>query len=557
MSEKLSLLERVKVEGDALRGTIAESLHDELTGSMREEDTLLMKFHGMYQQDDRDRREERAQKKLERLFSFMIRLRMPGGILTAEQWIALNDIAGQDSTDELKVTTRQTIQLHGVYKSRLKPTHEIFNKIHLDSIAACGDVNRNVTCSPNPIQSPLHAEVFAYASEISALLKPKTRAYYEIWLDEEKALDRKSEEDPLYKDAYLPRKFKIGICIPPNNDIDVFGNDLGLIAIIEDNKLVGFNFAIGGGLAFTFGNPDTYARLATEIGFVPAGEKTFKAIYEIVTVQRDHGDRVDRKQARLKYTIDKMGVDKFKDEVEKRAGFKFEEARPYVFNMREDYYGWQQDHAGNWHYTVFVENGRVLDNEHVAMKTALLKVAKNVPVNFRFTANQKVIISDVDQTDKEAVNKILEEFKILAHTDGTTVLRKNSMACVALPTCPLALAESQRYLPSLLTKIESLLEKHDLAKENIVTRMTGCPNGCGRSSVSEIGFIGTGPGKYNLNLGGDHEGYRLNRLYKESLNEAELITELDGLFGDFKEQRTNNESFGDFTFKQLFNEAKD
>ncbi len=557
MSEKLSLLERVKVEGDALRGTIAESLHDELTGSMREEDTLLMKFHGMYQQDDRDRREERAQKKLERLFSFMIRLRMPGGILSAEQWIALNDIAGQDSTDELKVTTRQTIQLHGVYKSRLKPTHEIFNKIHLDSIAACGDVNRNVTCSPNPIQSPLHAEVFAYASEISALLKPKTRAYYEIWLDEEKALDRKSEEDPLYKDAYLPRKFKIGICIPPNNDIDVFGNDLGLIAIIEDNKLVGFNFAIGGGLAFTFGNPDTYARLATEIGFVPAGEKTFKAIYEIVTVQRDHGDRVDRKQARLKYTIDKMGVDKFKDEVEKRAGFKFEEARPYVFNMREDYYGWQQDHAGNWHYTVFVENGRVLDNEHVAMKTALLKVAKNVPVNFRFTANQKVIISDVDQTDKEAVNKILEEFKILAHTDGTTVLRKNSMACVALPTCPLALAESQRYLPSLLTKIESLLEKHDLAKENIVTRMTGCPNGCGRSSVSEIGFIGTGPGKYNLNLGGDHEGYRLNRLYKESLNEAELITELDGLFGDFKEQRTNNESFGDFTFKQLFNEAKD
>lgn len=557
MSEKLTLLERVKVEGDALRGTITESLKDELTGSMREEDTLLMKFHGMYQQDDRDRREERAQKKLERLYTFMIRLRMPGGILTAEQWIALNEIAGKDSTDELKVTTRQTIQLHGVYKSRLKPTHEIFNKIHLDSIAACGDVNRNVTCSPNPIQSPLHAEIFAYAAQISNLLKPKTRAYYEIWLDEEKVIDKKSEEDPLYKDAYLPRKFKIGICIPPNNDIDVFGNDLGLIAIIEDNKLVGFNFAIGGGLAFTFGNADTYARLATEIGFVPAGEKTFKAIYEIVTVQRDYGDRVDRKQARLKYTIDKMGVDKFKEEVEKRAGFTFEEARPYVFNMREDYYGWQQDHTGNWHYTLFVENGRVLDIEGLAIKTALLKVAKNVPVNFRFTANQKVIISDVAPSNKDAVNNILEEFNLLAHTDDTSILRKNSMACVALPTCPLALAESQRYLPSLLTKIESLLEKHDLAKENIVTRMTGCPNGCGRSSVSEIGFIGTGPGKYNLNLGGDHEGYRLNRLYKESLGEAELITELDGLFGDFKVNRINNESFGDFTFKHLFNEAKD
>ena len=552
MSEKLPLLERVKVEGDALRGTIVESLQNELTGSMREEDTLLMKFHGMYQQDDRDRREERAQKKLERLYSFMIRLRMPGGLLTSEQWIALNEIAGKDSTDELKITTRQTIQLHGVYKSRLKPTHQIFNKVHLDTIAACGDDNRNVTCSPNPIQSPLHAEIFAYAAQISNLLKPKTRAYYEIWLDEEKILDKKDEEDPLYRDSYLPRKFKIGICIPPNNDIDVFGNDLAMIAIIENDKLLGFNFAIGGGLAFTFGNPDTYARLATEIGFVPAGEKTFKAIYEIVTVQRDYGDRVDRKQARLKYTIDKMGVDKFKEEVEKRAGFKFEEARAYVFNMREDYYGWQQDHAGKWHYTVFVENGRVLNNEQVAMKTALLKVAENIPVNFRFTANQKVIISDVDPANKEAVNKILEEFKIIEHTDGTTLLRKNSMACVALPTCPLALAESQRYLPSLLTKIESLLDKYELSNENIVTRMTGCPNGCGRSSVSEIGFIGSSLGKYNLNLGGDHEGYRLNRLYKESLNEAEILLELDGLFSDFKDQRVNNESFGDYTHRAKF-----
>lgn len=555
--KNLTLLERVKVTSDALRGTITESLNNEITGAMREEDTLLLKFHGMYQQDDRDRREERAQKKLERLYSFMIRLRMPGGILTAEQWIALNEIAGKDSTDELKITTRQTIQLHGVLKSRLKPTHQVFNKVHLDSIAACGDVNRNVTCSPNPIQSPLHAEIFAYAGKISNFLKPKTRAYYEIWLDEEKIVDKKEEEDPLYKDAYLPRKFKIGICIPPNNDIDVFGNDLGMIAIIEKNKLVGFNFAVGGGLAFTFGNPDTYARLATEIGFVPAGEKTFKAIYEVVTVQRDYGDRVDRKQARLKYTVSKMGVDKFKEEVETRAGFKFEKARPFVFNMREDYYGWQQDHAGNWHYTVFVENGRVLDNEQVLLKTALLKVAKTVKVNFRFTANQKIIISDVDPNDKEAVNKILEEFSIIAHTDSTTVIRKNSMACVALPTCPLALAESQRYLPSLLTKIEFLLAKYDLANENIVTRMTGCPNGCGRSSVSEIGFIGSSLGKYNLYLGGDHEGYRLNRLYKESLNETEILAELDILFADFKAQRINNESFGDYTFRKLFKQAKD
>lgn len=546
-TKNLTLLERVKIEGDALRGTIVESLNDEITGAMREEDTLLMKFHGMYQQDDRDRREERAQKKLERLFSFMIRLRMPGGILTSEQWIALNEIAGKDSTNELKITTRQTIQLHGVLKSKLKPTHKAFNEVHLDSIAACGDVNRNVTCSPNPVQSPLHDEIFSYADKISNLLKPKTRAYYEIFLDEEKIVDKKLEEDPLYRDSYLPRKFKIGICIPPNNDIDVFGNDLGMITIIENNKLVGFNFAVGGGLAFTFGNPDTYARLATEIGFVEAGEKTFKAICEVVTVQRDYGDRVDRKQARLKYTVDKMGVDKFKEEVEKRMGFTFQASKPYIFNKREDYYGWQQDVKGNWFYTLFVENGRVLDTEQIAIKTALLKIAKTGKVNFRFTANQKAIVSDVKPEDKKEVNDILEEFQIIEHTNNASIIRKNSMACVALPTCPLALAESQRYLPSLLTKIESLLSKYDLANENIITRMTGCPNGCGRSSVSEIGFIGTGPGKYNLNLGGDHEGYRLNKLYKESLDETEILSELDVLFGDFKKERKNNESFGDYT----------
>ncbi len=550
--KNLPLLERVKVYGDALRGTIAESLKNELTGAVSEEDTLLTKFHGMYQQDDRDRREERAQKKLERLYSFMIRMRMPGGILTSEQYLALNDIAGKNSTDELKITTRQTIQFHGVLKSKLKPTHKIFNTVGLDTIAACGDDNRNVTCSPNPVQSPLHEEIFAYASKISSMLKPKSRAYYEIFLDEEKIVDKKLEEDPLYRDSYLPRKFKIGICIPPNNDIDVFGNDLALVAIIENNKLVGFNFAVGGGLAFTPGNADTYARLGTTIGFVEAGEKTFKAIYEVVTVQRDFGDRVDRKQARLKYTIDKMGVDQFKEKVEERAGFKFEEAKHFAFTMREDYYGWHQDHKGNWHYTVFVENGRVLDNEQVLMKTALHKVAENVKVTFRFTANQKIIISEVDPTDKEAVNQILEEYKIIEHTESASMLRKNSMACVALPTCPLALAESQRYLPSFLTKIEAILDKYDLSNENIITRMTGCPNGCGRSSVSEIGFIGSALGKYNLNLGGDHEGYRLNRLYKESLNEEELLSELDSLFADFKKERINNESFGDYTHRTKF-----
>ena len=548
----LSPLEKVKVESRGLRGTITESLNDELTGALLEADQALIKFHGMYQQDDRDRRGERSEKKLERLFSFMIRLRLPGGFLTADQWIALHEIAGKNTTGVIKITTRQTVQLHGMLKSKIKPTIKAFHTSHLDSIATCGDINRNVTCSSYPSDLSVHQEISSYADKISTLLKPKTRAYYEIWLDEEKILDKKTEEDPLYLDAYLPRKFKIGIGIPPNNDADVFINDLGLIAIIEGNKLLGFNFAVGGGLASTHGNPETYARLGTVIGFVEAGEKTFKAIYEVLTVQRDFGNREDRKQARLKYTVDRMGVDLFKGEVEKRTGFTFEEPRPFKFKKRTDDYGWKQNSSGNWDYTLFVENGRVLDEGQFELKSALLEIAKTGKVSFRFTVNQNLIITEVRPKDKNEIHKILEKFKIIDHTDNSSAIRKNSIACVALPTCPLALAESQRYLPSLITKIEKLLAKHGLENENIITRMTGCPNGCGRSPAAEIGFIGTALERYNLHLGGDHEGYRLNKLYKESLDEPQILSELDHLFGDFKKNRNKKESFGDFTHRTKF-----
>jgi len=546
----LSPIEKIKTQSDGLRGTIAESLKDEITGAIREDDQALIKFHGMYQQDDRDRREERAEKKLDRLFSFMIRLRLPGGFLTAEQWIAMHEIAGENSTGVIKITTRQTIQLHGIFKSKIKPTIRSFNKAKLDSIATCGDINRNVLCSANPKQSPIHEEVFAYADKISKMLMPKTRAYYEIWLDEEKVFDKKDEEDPLYQDRYMPRKFKIALAIPPNNDVDVFGNDIGLIAIIENNKLLGFNVAIGGGLSTTHGSAETYARLATVIGFTGTEEKTLKAIYEILTVQRDYGNRSDRKLARLKYTVDNLGVENFKKKVEDRTGFKFEEARPFTFAKRGDYYGWEQNEQGLWYYTVFVENGRVTDDEQVGLKSAMLEIAKTGKVTFRFTTNQNVIISDINEADKEIINKILEDFKIIQHTDNASAIRKNSMACVALPTCPLALAEAQRYMPSLLTKIELLLGKYDLANEEIIIRMTGCPNGCARSYIAEIGFVGTAVGKYNLHLGGDNEGFRLNKIYKESLEEPQILEELDGLFASFKKERNANESFGDYTMRK-------
>ncbi len=548
--ENLSSIEKIKTESDGLRGTIAESLKDELTGAIREDDQALIKFHGMYQQDDRDRRDERAEKKLDRLYSFMIRLRLPGGLLSAQQWLAMHEIAGENSTGVIKITTRQTIQLHGIYKSKIKPTIQAFNQAKLDSIATCGDINRNVLCSANPKQSPIHDEVFAYADKISKMLMPKTRAYYEIWLDDEKIVDKQEETDPLYQDRYMPRKFKIAIAIPPNNDVDVFGNDIGLIAVIENNKLLGFNIAIGGGLSTTHGNAETYARLATVIGFTDSEEKTLKAIYEILTVQRDYGNRSDRKLARLKYTVDVLGIENFKKNAEDRMSFQFEEARPFTFTKRGDYYGWQRSEQGLWYYTVFVENGRITDDEQVALKSAMLEVAKTGKVTFRFTTNQNVIISDINEADKFTINEILERFRIIEHTNRASAIRKNAMACVALPTCPLALAEAQRYMPSLLTKIESLLNKYQLDNEEIIIRMTGCPNGCARSYIAEIGFVGTALGKYNLQLGGDREGFRLNKIYKESLGEPEILTELDGLFSSFKNEKTVNESFGDFAMRK-------
>lgn len=552
MSEKkkLSAIEGIKTASDGLRGSINESLKDEITGAIREDDKAVIKFHGMYEQDDRDRREERAAKKLDRLYTFMIRLRLPGGFITPEKWIAAHHIAGKNSTGVIKITTRQTIQLHGLLKSKIRPTIKAFSEAKLDSIATCGDINRNVTCAAHPQQSPLHASVFAYADKISELLMPKTKAYYEIWLDEEKIIDKKEEEDPLYLKHYLPRKFKIGIAIPPNNEVDVLTNDLGLIAIIEDGQLLGFNIAIGGGMSTTHGNAETYARLATVIGFISTEEKILKTVYEIVGVQRDFGNRSDRKLARLKYTVDRMGVDNFKKEVEKRTGFELEPAKPYIFDQRSDYYGWQKGENGLWYYTVFVENGRVLDDEKLALKTALLEVAKTGKSNFLFTANQNVIISDVNENDKETIQKLLEKFKITEHTEGASAIRKNSMACVALPTCPLALAEAQRYMPALISKIEPLLVQHGLGEEDIIMRMTGCPNGCARPYAAEIAFVGTAPGRYNLQIGGDHQGQRLNKLYKESLDEVSILQELNNLFSTFKNEKNGSEKFGDFVMRK-------
>lgn len=549
--DNLSPVERIKTGSNGLRGTLKESLSDEFTGAIREDDQTLIKFHGMYQQDDRDRREERVAKKLEWLYSYMIRLRLPGGFLTPEQWIGLNEVAGKHSTGTIKITTRQTIQLHGILKSHLRPTIQQFNLQHLDSIAACGDVNRNVTCTSNPSESPLHQEVYELAGKISAMCLPKTQSYYDIWIDDELLIDRKAEEDPLYQDRYLPRKLKIGIAIPPNNDVDVFINDIALIAIIENHKVAGYTIAAGGGLGATHGNEATYPRLASVLGFVDTEEKALKAVYEIITVQRDFGNRSDRKLSRLKYTIDKLGIDGYRAEVEKRTGFAFEPAKEFKFEQRKDRYGWVQNHEGKWFYTVFVEHGRVLDATGYPLKSGLLKIAETGKVNFRFTCNQNLILSDIEEEDKKDIENLLKEFGISGYTENASALRKNSVACVALNTCSLALAEAQRYLPSLVTKIEPVLEKYGLLEEDITIRMTGCPNGCGRSPNAEIGFVGTAYGKYNLHIGGDRLGLRLNTKFKENIGEEEILETLDSLFGMYVKEKHTAETFGDFSYRYL------
>ena len=547
--QKLSHAEHVKMKSDGLRATLKESLQNDVTGSLYEDDQAIIKLHGMYQQDDRDRREERSIKKLERLYSYMIRLRLPGGFLTADQWLGIHHIAGEHSTGVIKITTRQTIQLHGVLKSHLKPTIKAFNILHLDSIAACGDVNRNVICSAHPKYSSFHEQIFLYAGKISEMCLPKTNAYYEVWLDQEPLTDKKQEEDPLYQDRYLPRKFKIAITIPPNNDVDVFTNDVGLIAIIENNALKGFNVVAGGGLGVTHGNEQTYPRLASMLGFLDSEEKVLKAVYEIITVQRDFGNRSDRKLARLKYTIDRMGIDRFRQEVERRLGFSFQSPKPYRFTERRDEYGWHQNHEGKWYYTLFIENGRVLDDEKLALKTALFEIAKTKNAAFRLTTNQNLIISDIATENKEQVEEILIRFGLIEHTNKASAIRKNAMACVALNTCPLALAEAQRYLPSLISKIELLLKKYNLQNEEITIRMTGCPNGCARPYAAEIGLVGTAYGLYNLHLGGDRLGERLNKKIKEHLNEAEILKELDAIFKIYSADKKTNETFGDFVVR--------
>ncbi len=548
-----SPIEIIKGNSNYLRGTITESLNNPLTGSMKEQDQVLIKFHGTYQQQDRDLDDERKHQKLEPLYSFLIRIRVPAGITTPAQWLALDELADKYADKTFKFTTRQAFQFHGVLKRNLKTTMQKINNTLLDTLAACGDVNRNVMASANPFESPLHAEVAEDAKKISAYLTPQTAAYHEIWLDGKLVEGGEKEEEPLYGKTYLPRKFKTAIAIPPRNDSDVLSNDLGFIAIIENGQLTGYNVTVGGGMAYTFGNNNTYPRVADVVGYIPK-EKIVEVSEAVLVFQRDHGNRSDRKNARLKYTIDRLGLDYFRSELKRTHNIETEAAKPYKFTTLGDKYGWSKSADGQWHYTVFVEGGKLVDRSGYPAKTALREVAKIHNGSFILTGNQNVVIAQVSEKQKPKIENILKKHNVI---DGKSLsqLRQNSIACAALPLCGLAFAEAERYLPSLVDKLDKVLEANGLLNEPISIRMTGCANGCGRPFLAEIGLVGRTPGKYNLYLGASFVGDRLNKLYKEMLSEEEIIAALTPILEDYAKSRETNEHFGNFVIRKGYVKA--
>ncbi|KIW21356.1 sulfite reductase (NADPH) hemoprotein, beta-component [Exophiala spinifera] len=550
--------EDIKIASNYLRGTIAEGLADTSTGAISASDQQLTKFHGTYMQDDRDLRDERKAQGLEPAYSFMIRCRLPGGVATPSQWLQMDAIASAHGNETMKLTTRQTFQFHGVIKSKLRPAMRAINRALMTTIAACGDINRNVMCSSLPTMSEYHREVHAVSKKISDHLLPSTTAYHEIWLKDDAtgektqvAGDAVQDFEPLYGPTYLPRKFKITIAIPPHNDTDVYAHDVGLIAIrTKDNQhLEGFNILAGGGMGVTHNNKKTYPRTGYMMGYVPA-DKAHLVCEKIMLVQRDNGDRKNRKHARLKYTMDDMGNEVFKSKVQELLdplGIKFETPRPFKFDSNVDTFGWQRDEKGLNHFTFFIENGRIEDTADFPMRSGLVEIAKVHEGEFRLTGNQHLILSNVTDEAKPKIAALMKKYKL----DNTqfSALRLSSSACVAFPTCGLAMAESERYLPELITKLEGCLEENGLSQDSIVMRMTGCPNGCARPWLAEAAFVGKAYGAYNMYLGGGYHGQRLNKLYRSSIKEDEILEIMKGLLSRWAKERNQGEHFGDWTIR--------
>lgn len=543
--------EVIKEAVPTLAGTIGATLSDPNADRFSEDDTQFLKFHGIYQQDDRDLR------KTGKKYMMMIRGRIPGGVMTPAQWITFDDLASTYGNNTLRITTRQSIQFHGVLLSGLGPLIKKINDSLLSTLAACGDVNRNVMAAPTPSQTRARSQMIEDVHKVVSALAPTTGAYHSIWIDGVQLnLDdpaNKDFVDPLYGKTYLPRKFKTAFVMPPVNDMDVFTNCLGFIAIVENGEVAGYNLAVGGGMGRSHGNTVTYPRLADVIGFLKP-QHVVEVAKAVLTIHRDFGDRTDRKHARLKYVVAERGVEFMRTEVERRAGINLEPARPYEFTTTGDNYGWHQALDGSWFLTLFVETGRIKDAGGLRQKTALRRVAEKFQnVEFRLTGNQNVIIANVAGSDRAAVTTLLTEHGVKSENQAT-VLHAASMACPALPTCGLALAESERMLPGLVDRIEKLCIELGLGGQEIIIRSTGCPNGCARPYMAEIAFVGKAPGRYQLWLGGNASGTRLNKLFKDVVKDPEIEVELQPILARFTRERIAGERFGDWCDRVLLKE---
>lgn len=545
---KLTHNEEIKSAIPTLAGTIAATLANDATDHFSEDDNQFLKFHGSYQQDDRDLR------KTGKKYIMMIRGRIPGGVMTAKQWCVFDELASTYGNNTLRITTRQSIQFHGVVKSGLRPLVAKINKSLLSTLAACGDVNRNVLAPPTPAYTKARDQVFADCHKVAMALAPQTKAYHSIWIDgvqlDNEAAENKNFVDPLYGKTYLPRKFKTAFVIPPVNDLDVLTNCLGFIAIVENDQLVGYNLAVGGGMGRSHGNNATYARLADVIGFLTP-DQVVEVAKAVLTIHRDFGDRTDRKHARLKYVVAERGVEFMRNEVNQRAGITLQPPRPYTFTTMADLYDWHQAVDGTWFLGLFVQTGRVKD----AQKTALRQVAEKFPnIEFRLTANQNVILANVSAAEKSAINALLTSHGVKTENQAS-VLHSAAMACPALPTCGLALAESERMLPGLVDRVEKLCTDLDLGHEEIIIRSTGCPNGCARPYMAELAFVGKAPGRYQVWLGGNAAGTRVARIWKDVIKEPELENELRPVLTRFAKERNTNERFGDWCDRVFLKEA--
>lgn len=535
--DRLGPDEALKFHSDYLRGRIDLDLIDRITGAVTFESNKLMKFHGIYQQDDRDIRDERRRQKLEPAYTFMVRVRLPGGVCTPEQWLKVDELARAHGGNTLRLTTRQTFQFHWVVKEEVKPTIAGLHEVLLDTVAACGDDARTVMCTADPADSDIHEEAAALAKQLSEHVIPKTRAYAEIWYGAEKVATT-GEEEPFYGKTYLPRKFKIGFAIPPHNDIDIYTQDMGFIVIAGSHGIEGFNLTVGGGMGRSDQDPNTYARLGDVLGYFPK-DKLLEVAEAVMGVQRDYGNRAERSRARFKYTVDDKGLDFIKVEVEARSGTTLEPARPFTFDSNGDALGWRETDRGLFNFGLFIENGRISGRALDGIR-AIADVHRG---HIRLTPNQSLIIAGVAPEDRAGIEELLSEYGL---DGGISELRRNSMACVAFPTCPLAMAEAERYLPELVTKVEALLARHGLAEEPITIRMTGCPNGCARPYVAEIALTGRAPGKYNLWLGAGFHGERLSKLEAENIGEEKILAILDEKFAAYAKGRAAGEHFGDY-----------